>query len=532
MKKLLLFIVLMMLPFKALCRSVSIDGINYNLDSSNKTAEVAFGNYSGDIVIPSTVTKRDVEYTVTSIASNAFYSSPEMTSVSIPKSVTTIKHERGFFYNCNKLASIVVEEGNPNYDSREGCNAIIETASNKLIRGANGSFVPNSVTTIGEGAFWRCNISALSIPNSVTTIEYSAFWGSKLATISIPNSVTTIQSSAFAGCSELTSVYIGTGLENIGEYIFDECYKLKTIEINNNALVSKNYTGEEANVASLLGGQYVEEIVLGEEVTSVGDYAFFRGNMKSVKMSDNLIRIGNYAFWQCYGLTSIEFSNNLTYIGKWAFSSCMRLPSVTIPQSVKCVDLVAFWGCHELTKVVINSNDVVARDDEQFYTLTSCFGQQVKEFVLGEDVKKIAYIALSESEKLTSITISSNLTCVDDSAFHKCTSLADVYLYAEQVPETGKDVFVDSNYKNATLHVPANAVEAYRNAEQWKDFGSIVSLTDEDPKPTTDIMATTATQQPSIVERYTIDGKRINQPQRGLNIIKMSDGTTKKVIVR
>lgn len=194
--------------------------------------------------------------------------------------------------------------------------------------------------------------------------------------------------------------------------------------------------------------------------------------------------------------------------------------------------LKTFWGCHELTKVVINSNDVVARDDEQFYTLTSCFGQQVKEYVLGEDVKKIAYIALSESEKLTSITISNNLTCVDDSAFHKCSSLADVYLYAEQVPETGKDVFVDSNYKNATLHVPANAVEAYRNAEQWKNFGSIVSLTDEDPKPTTDFMATTATQQPSIVERYTIDGKRINQPQRGLNIIKMSDGTTKKVIVR
>ena len=175
MKKLLLFIVLMMLPFKALCRSVSIDSINYNLNSSNKTAEVAFGNYSGDIVIPSTVTQRDVEYTVTSIASNAFYSSPEMTSVSIPKSVTTIKHKRGSFYNCNKLASIVVEEGNPNYDSREGCNAIIETASNKLLHGANSSFVPNSVTIIGEGAFWGCNFSTFSIPNSVTKMYETSY---------------------------------------------------------------------------------------------------------------------------------------------------------------------------------------------------------------------------------------------------------------------------------------------------------------------------------------------------------------------
>ena len=175
---------------------------------------------------------------------------------------------------------------------------------------------------------------------------------------------------------------------------------------------------------------------------------------------------------------------------------------------------------------------MVSRDGDQFYTLTSCFGQQVQEYVFGEDVMKIAYIACAESDKLITVTISSNLTCVDDSAFHKCTSLTDMYCYAEQVPETGKDIFVESNYKNATLHVPAASVEAYKNAEQWKDFGNIVALTDEDPKPTTEIMVTTATQQPTVVERYNIDGKRIATPQRGLNIIKMSDGTIKKVVVK
>ena len=72
------------------------------------------------------------------------------------------------------------------------------------------------------------------------------------------------------------------------------------------------------------------------------------------------------------------------------------------------------------------------------------------------------------------------MTCVDDSAFHECTSLTDVYCYAVQVPETGKDVFVSSNYKNATLHVPAASVDAYSNAAQWKDFGNIVALTDYD----------------------------------------------------
>ena len=509
MKKLLLFIVLMMLPF-ATNAKVKINGIYYALDDENETAEVVFGGYSGDVVIPSTVTEDDVVYTVTSFAKNAFYNSPQMTSLTIPKSVTSIKYHRGFFYNCNKLASIVVEEGNPNYDSREGCNALIETASNKLLYGTPSSFIPNSITTIGVAAMTHLNVTTFTIPNSVTTIE----------------------DGAFSGCTELTSVYIGTGLEHIGENIFNECNQLKTVEINSNALVSKNYTTEEINVSGLFWGSSVEELVLGENVTSVGERAFVRSNFKSLKMSDNLTTIGDYAFWECPKLTSIEFSNNLEHIGQWAFTSCQELPSIIIPQSVKCIDLFAFQWCNKLTKVEVNSNEVVSRDGEQFYTLMSCFGKQVKEYMLGEDIKKIAYIAFAGTDKLTTVTISSHVTCVEDSAFHQCSSLVDVYLYAEQVPQTGKDIFVDSNYKNATLHVPANAVEAYRNAEQWKDFGNIVALTEEDPKPTTSITVPTATLQPTIVERYTIDGKLITAPQRGLNIVKMSDGTTRKVVVR
>ena len=95
----------------------------------------------------------------------------------------------------------------------------------------------------------------------------------------------------------------------------------------------------------------------------------------------------------------------------------------------------------------------------------------------------------------------------------------------------GKDVFVDSNYKNATLHVPANAVEAYRNADQWKDFGNIVALTDEDPKPT----AISSIEYAPVATNkaiYDLQGHQLAQPKKGLNIIKMSDGTTKKVIIK
>ena len=516
MKKQLLSLVLMMLPLVASARGTIIDGICYNLDSKNKTAQVALWSsgvkYAGDVVIPSTVVKREVEYTVTSIMSRAFYDCDELTSVTIPNTVTSIGSF--IFEGCKNLASIVVEEGNPTYDSRENCNALIETANNRLITGCNGTTIPNSITTIEQEAF-------------------KGFTG--LTTLIIPDGVTTIKSDALRDCSGLTYVYLGKGLVNIPECLFQGCDNLKTIEINNNALVSRQQTGNEnGNMISIqwmLGNSSVEEIILGEDVTSIGDNAFSGCGMHSIKMSDSVTSIGDYAFNGCSQLTSIELSNNLEYIGKWAFTICERLPSITIPESVRCIDQIAFYWCNRLTKVEINSNEVAARENEQFYTLRSCFGPQVKEFVFGENVRKIAWIACSESENLTTVTISSNLTCIDDSAFHKCTSLADMYCYAEQVPEMGKDVFVDSNYKNATLHVPASSVEAYRNAEQWKDFGNIVALTDEDPKPTG---ISTMEYAPMATNKaiYDLQGHQLAQPKKGVNIIRMSDGKTKKVIVK
>ena len=540
MKKQLLFIVLIMLPLVAIARGIEVDGIFYNFNRSEKTAQVARWayydlKYSGDIVIPSTVVRNDIEYNVTSIESKAFYECPELTSVTIPNTVISIGNN--IFEGCTNLASIIVEEGNPNYDSRENSNALIETTSNKLIMGCKGTIIPDGVTTIGQQAFQGCcGLTSISIPSSVKTIENSAFNRcTGLTSIMIPDRVTSLQGDALKGCSGLTFVYLGKSLISIPECLFEGCDNLKTIEINNNALVSRQQTGNEnGNMISIqwmLGNSSVEEIILGEDVTSIGDNAFSGCTMHSIKMSDSVTRIGDYAFNGCSQLTSIELSNNLEYIGKWAFTICERLPSITIPESVKCIDLIAFYWCNRLTKVEINSNEVVARENEQFYTLRSCFGPQVKEFVFGENVKKIAWIACSESEKLTTVTISSNLTCIDDSAFHKCTSLADMYCYAEQVPAMGKDIFVDSNYKNATLHVPSASVEAYRSAEQWKDFGNIVALTDEDPKPT-GISEMGYAPMATNKAIYDLQGHQLTQPKKGLNIIKMSDGKTKKVVIK
>ena len=435
MKKQLFLLVFMLLPLVASAATgIEIDGIFYHFKSATKTAEVARWvhgqKYTGDVVIPSTVTRNEVEYSVTSIEANAFANCSELTSVTIPNSVTSLGKE--LFNGCPNLASIVVEEGNPVYDSRENCNTLIETASNKVIYGCSASTIPDGITTIGNSAFLNCiGLTSIVIPSSVTTIEKSAFEGcTGLTSFVIPDAVTTIERGIISSCTGLTYLYIGKGITNLEEWMFNSCTNLKKVEINSNAIASNNnYNSQNGFSIGSFFNSSVEEYILGEDVTRISDYAFYRCGMTSIKMSNNVTTIGNLAFSGCRYLASVTLSGNLTSIGDWAFTFC---------------------------------------------------------------------------EKLT-----------------------DMYCYAEQVPKLADAVFMSSNFRNATLHVPAVSVDAYSNAEVWKGFGNIVALTDP-----SGIESTTATQQPTIIECYTIDGKCINQPQRGFNIIKMSDGTTKKIVVK
>ena len=175
----------------------------------------------------SSLTSVTIGNSVTSIGIAAF-SGCSLSSITIPNSVTTI----GFgAFKCPSLNSIVVESGNATYDSRNNCNALIETATNRLIAGCQNTIIPNSVTTIGGDAFYRCSsLASITIPHSVTSIDGYAFWNcSSLTSITIPNSVTSIGEEAFYRCSSLNEVTLGTGLKTIGEKAFADCSKLQDV---------------------------------------------------------------------------------------------------------------------------------------------------------------------------------------------------------------------------------------------------------------------------------------------------------------
>ena len=188
---------------------------------------------------------------VTSIGHAAFYGCSGLTSVTIGNGVTSIDTE-ALFRGCISLNSIIVESGNTVYDSRNNCNAIIETASNTLIVGCQSTIIPNSVTSIRWWAFEDCSsLTSVTIPNSVTSIGYGAFSEcTGLTSVTIPNSVTSIEESTFEGCSNLKNVIIGSSVKVLEAKAFYNCSSIETITcysqrpptVNTDALYGLDYS--------------------------------------------------------------------------------------------------------------------------------------------------------------------------------------------------------------------------------------------------------------------------------------------------
>ncbi|OQB15962.1 MAG: Fibronectin type III domain protein [Firmicutes bacterium ADurb.Bin193] len=251
---------------------------------------------SGAYIIPDSVTD---------IAEEAFFSCDSLTSITIPNGITAINN--WMFSYCISLTAINVVSDNPEYSSQDG---ILFNKSGEMLlifpTGKSGAYtIPDSVTDIGEGAFYNCTkLISVTIPDSITSISEYAFEGCRsLTSLTIPDSITEICEGAFVNCYGLTSVTIPDSVTYIGEAAFYNCCKLNSVTIP----------------------------------TSI---TFF----------------DDYVFAECDSMTTITIPNTVTYIGFYAFGSCDGLTSVTIPKSVSYIDDYAFEYCSSLTSVTILSN--------------------------------------------------------------------------------------------------------------------------------------------------------------------------------
>ena len=327
---------------------------------------------------------------VSIIYENTFAGCTGLTSITIPNSVIEI--EEGAFNYCTGLKKIEIEKGNNHYDSRNHCNAIIETATNRLLRGCNNTVIPDNVQSIGEKAFNGCTgLTSINIPNSVTEIGYAAFAGcagltsinipnsitrirdnvfngcTGLTSINIPNSVTRIGNGAFSGCAGLTSITIPNSVVEIDNWAFSDCAGMKKILVSdgNRKYDSRNHCNAiiETATNTLISG--CSNTVIPSSVTSIGDGAF-QGcvDLTSIPIPNSVMEIGYNAFENCKGLTSIAIPSSVTSIRDRAFRGCEDLTSITIPNSVTEIGLGVFDNCTGLISVITQSPDFLGSSNE------------------------------------------------------------------------------------------------------------------------------------------------------------------------
>ena len=475
--KTLLLCILSFVSITSSAYSCNVDGVYYNLDYTNRTASVTYKSYSF-------ANGYNKDYTPTTITIPS-----SITVGSVNYAVTSIG--KGAFYDCRSLTSVTIPNSVTSIgeDAFWGCSSLTSVT------------IPNSVTSIGEAAFGLClGLTSVTIPNSVTSIDRNAFRGcSGLTSVTIPNSVTSISNFAFFACSGLTSVTIPNSVTSIGTCAFDACWSLTSVTIPNS-------------------------------VTSIGESAFqYCRNLTSVTIPNSVTEIGEKAFSGCTNLEQITVeSGNRYYDSRENCNAIIETKNnaliagcknTNIPNSVTSIGWYAFYGCNDLTSVTI-PNSVTSIGKQAF---CSCGLTSV---TIPNSVTEIGYGAFQDCSYLTSVTIPNSVTSIGIYAFYGCSELTSVISLIQEPEDISIYEFMGSYY-NATLYVPEGTAYKYRAKEGWKEFKNIV-----EGDPTSIALPDNYTSDATETERYDINGKRIATPHRGINVVKMSDGTVKKVLVK
>ncbi len=441
-----------------------VDGIYYNIEEADifdrykQVVAVTFkgdsfdeytNEYTGNVVIPDSVSYLGTTYSVTGIGAEAFRKCVNMTSITIPNSVDAINITA--FWDCRGLAEIVVVDGHVGFDSRDNCNAIIMTKTNVLIVGCKNTIIPNSVLGIVPCAFYGCSgLTEITIPNSVTSIEGETFKNcSGLTEITIPNSVTSIGEGAFVNCSSLTSVTIPNSVTTICDKAFAYCSSLTSVTIPNSVThIGKNAFSECSNLA---------EVNIPNSVPVINPGVFsLCSSLAEITIPNSVRGIAENAFYGCEGLTTVTIPNSVTGIGAEAFAYCNSLTSVTIPNSVVSIGNDAFLGCGGLNKIVVEEGNSVydSRDNCNaiIETATDRLIVGCNNTIIPNSVTNIDDYAFLYCEGLTEITIPKSVVSIGNNAFLDCGGLNKI------VVEEGNSVYDSRNNCNAIIHTATDSL--------------------------------------------------------------------------
>ena len=440
-KVLLLALLAQFLTLSASAYDAVVNGIYYNLDTTNKTAEVTHGinmtSYSGSVTIPSNITYNNTSFKVTAIGADAFYRCTNLTYISIPTSIISI--ENNAFYGCTGLTGVSLP-------------ASVKTIGRSAFSGCTGLTgvsLPTTVKTIGEYAFNGCTgLTSFKIPGSVTKIMYGVFNDcSNLTSINIPPTVSFIES-AFQG-----TPWFDSWLANQPDgpcYINTVLYKYKgTMPANTSVIVNEGTT--------CIGGSAFEDCT----------------NLVSIDIPQSVTSICSKAFAGC-GLKSISIPTSLTYLGSGAFMKCNKLSKIEIPAFTESGGYVHY-----------KSSTYLASGNHPGGWLICAGCTSLTSAALAEGIEKISANMFVDCYDLASVTLPSTIKTFDGyDVFANCDNLSAVRASMQVPPSIGSELFTTRFF--ATLIVPDGCKSAYEAAEYWQEFKEIKEESEvggDEPEP-------------------------------------------------
>ena len=449
---------------------------------------------------------------VTSIEIQAFAGCRNLKDITIPQTVTSIEKE--ICMACDQLASIVVEAGNPVYDSRDNCNAVIQTATNTLIQGCKGTVIPTSVKHIGESAFASClNLPSVNLPEGLESLGTNAFWlCASLEEITIPASVQTISDYAFEDCVSLENVYamaespvgMNSNAFNVNYAHQDDMlvpttahFTTATLHVPAGAKAKYQVADGWKNFQNIVEMEPTSPIIQfadaevkricvenwdtdgdgelsEEEAAAVTDLngAFARnttiGSFNELKFFTGLTMIPDNSFYYCSTLKQIRIPKGVKELGTGAMWLCTSLTQIDLPDGLITINPGALAQCKSLESINIPSS-VETIGFEAFHGCSS-----LESIVIPSLVKEIAHQTFAECTSLKNVQLPAMVTSFGNYAFWGCSSLSNIDI-PSGVTALPEGVFFDCTALES-VSLPSSLIEIGLGAFECCTSLSKVSL--------------------------------------------------------
>ena len=424
-----------------------------------------------DVNIPSTVETDGHVFTVTAIAANAFANKEWITSINMPSTIRTIGTSAFAF--CEDLVTCHIPEGVVEMDNQAFLNCgKLTTVS-----------IPSTLSVIPDRTFAGCSaLSQVNIAPGVQVINTSAFLNcTSLTEVPLPEGLLEIQYGAFSDCTSLERVLIPSTVEVLGTgawtNAFIGCSNLKAIMVHPN----NPYFDSRDNCNAIIDTEY-QTLITGCSTTTFPQ--------------EGIYCIGNSAFYKCKGLQSVVLPDGVRVIEGAAFKGCEDLQEVVLPRYLSEIGAQAFMDCTSLTSFEVPWG-VQETASEMLYGCTS----------------------------LRTLYLPENLTKFNND--YDLPALTDLYCFRSQ-PPTAKPSYLSQIAKHTTLHVYSNYLSAYKQDSYWKEFFKIVAITDDE----VGVHSLPTTAAPAASETFTLDGRAISTPRKGIHIIRRADGPAQKILVK